>query len=355
MFLPVAKKKCSLVRPVTYRELAQESSLKQVLEAGEQSKHVTDVKEVLAKVLNEVESNLEQEDCVECLNTFFILRTEHESYHNDCTLVDNLKLYYDSHVVVSNEDIIKICCKTIKQSACPDWYAIRHVRISASKNVHSIKTRKTKSIESLVCDILNPKKVDCDATRYGTINEDKAIKVYEKLNFCQVKRVGVIICKDQPWLCASVDGVVVQEGCITKILEIKCPISCKKKPVADFVNHICNVPYLEFINNNLELKKSHGYYTQVQTQMYVTGTTMCDLFIYSPAINGSVTVDVHCDYNFIEEIILKSELFYFKHYLPALYAELISKKNNNDCKDLYNNRSFTGKNILNLFHFDNDS
>ncbi|GBP83663.1 hypothetical protein EVAR_61057_1 [Eumeta japonica] len=79
MFLPVAKKKCSLVRPVTYCELAQESSLKQVLEAGEQSKHVTDIKEVLAKVLNEVESNLEQEDCVECLNTFFILRTEHES------------------------------------------------------------------------------------------------------------------------------------------------------------------------------------------------------------------------------------------------------------------------------------
>ncbi|GBP76672.1 hypothetical protein EVAR_80467_1 [Eumeta japonica] len=46
MFLPVAKKKCSLVRPVTYCELAQESSLKQVLDAGEQSKRVTDVKEV---------------------------------------------------------------------------------------------------------------------------------------------------------------------------------------------------------------------------------------------------------------------------------------------------------------------
>ncbi|GBP33310.1 hypothetical protein EVAR_30898_1 [Eumeta japonica] len=59
MFLPVARKKCSLARPVTYCELAQESSLKQVLEAGEQSKHVTDVKEVLAKVLNEVESNLQ--------------------------------------------------------------------------------------------------------------------------------------------------------------------------------------------------------------------------------------------------------------------------------------------------------
>lgn len=51
MFPPVAKKKCSLVRPVSHCELSQESSLKQILQAEEQSKHVTDVKEVIANLL----------------------------------------------------------------------------------------------------------------------------------------------------------------------------------------------------------------------------------------------------------------------------------------------------------------
>lgn len=348
MFPPVAKKKCNLVDPVTHYELSQESSLKQILQAGEQSQHVSDVKGAIANLLNEVESLLEQEDCVVCLNTFFIFKTEFELYHNDYSLVDNLKLYYENHVVVSNEDIIKMSCNTIKQSACPEWYAIRHVRVSASKNVHSIITRTTKSIESLVSDILNPKKVDCGATRYGICNEEKAIKAYEKLNFCQVKRVGVIICKDQNWLCASVDGVVVEDGCISKIIEVKCPISCKKQCVVDFHNNKCNVGYLKLINNKLELKKSHQYYTQVQIQMYATGMSMCDLFIYSPVIAGSVTVPVHRNDHFIKGIILKCELFYFKHYLLALYTEFISNNNNNDCKDLQK-RSFTGKNIINSY------
>lgn len=45
--------------------------------------------------------------------------------------------------------------------------------------------------------------------------------------------------------------------------------------------------------------------------MYMTGTTMCDLFIYSPI--GSCTVRVDRDENFIKTVILKTEDFYFKH------------------------------------------
>lgn len=346
MFPPVSKTECCQPQPIIHNELLQESSLKQVRVASVQSQDINLITDVISEMLDIVESFIEQEDCSACLIFFNIIRSEFELYHSDYTLEENLKVYYEKHVVVTEEDIIHICSNTIKQSACQNWYAIRHVRITASKNIHSIKTRATKTIQSLVSSILNPKKVDCAATRYGLCNEQKAILLYEKLNFCQVKKVGAIISKDQPWLCASIDGVVVEDGCVTKIVEVKCPISCEKKPVVNFDNHLCNVVYLEFRNNFIEVKKSHPYYTQVQTQMYVTGMTMCDFFVYSPIKNASVIVQVNRDEQFIQEIILKSEWFYFKHYLPALYTEYMH--NNNNCND-FQERSFTGKDILNLF------
>lgn len=68
--------------------------------------------------------------------------------------------------------------------------------------------------------------------------------MYEKLYECEVKKVGVLISSSQPWLCGSFDGVVVEDGCITKLVEFKCPISCKDDAVVDFENEVCNVKYL---------------------------------------------------------------------------------------------------------------
>lgn len=87
-------------------------------------------------------------------------REECEIYKKKYKLDEQLKQFYHTNIVLSDENIIKISCDTIKQSACPNWYAIRQVRISASTNVHSIKTRTTKSIKSLVSNMLNPKKVE---------------------------------------------------------------------------------------------------------------------------------------------------------------------------------------------------
>ncbi|XP_026740625.1 uncharacterized protein LOC113503032 [Trichoplusia ni] len=304
MFPSVSKTECckpqSIIR---HDELLQESSLKQILQATEQTLDSNLVTEVVSDTSDKVD--LEKEDCLACLNFFFTVKSEFQLYKRDYPLAENLEEYYKKYVAVTNEDIINICCNTMKQSDCPNWYAIRHLRITASKNIHSIKSRKTKSIESLVSSILKPKKIDCVATRYGLCNEKDAILLYEKINFCKVKTVGAIISKEQPWLCVSIDGVVVEDGCVTKLVEVKCPISCEKKPVVDFANNLCNVDYLVLINNVLEIRQSHPYYTQVQSQMYVTGMTICDIFVYSPLRNASVAVQVNRDEQFIEEIKIR--------------------------------------------------
>lgn len=123
--------------------------------------------------------------------------------------------------------------------------------------------------------------------------------------------------------------------------------------------------YLQFINNKLQLKKTDVYYTQVQVQMYVSGMSVCDFFIYSPVEDGSCLIEVHRDEDFLKTVILKSEKFYFEHYLPALHATLTTedsdKENNNSNGDNTNNldsneedeivlekRSFSGSDIENI-------
>ncbi|KAG5863478.1 hypothetical protein JTB14_001541 [Gonioctena quinquepunctata] len=187
MFPPVSKKtEYCPPQPVSHTELVQESSLKLVLDAAIESKDTSEVKETSIELLNKVESNMEREDCVECLNIFFIFRGEFELYQNNYTLHEDLKIFYDNNIVVSDYDIIKICCDTIKQSACPDWYAIRRPRISVSTNVHRIKSRETKSIENLLSRILNPRNVDCEASRYG-LSHERQCSLTVKMKFYSIR------------------------------------------------------------------------------------------------------------------------------------------------------------------------
>ncbi|KAL1509246.1 hypothetical protein ABEB36_004012 [Hypothenemus hampei] len=327
------------LQPVISTELVQKPSLKLVMEAIEQCKNSTVVNKTSMELLMEAKSNSELEDCRACLRNFFILREEFETYHINYTLDEHLKVFYDKNIVMTKKDIVETCCNTIRQFKCSEWYTVRRLRISASTNVHRIKSRTRKTIENLVYSILYPKNFHCEAIQYGLKNEDQALRQYEILNNCEVKKVGVIVSENQSWLCASIDGVVIENDCVTKLVEVKCPISCRRKPVINIDNQSCNVAYLKFINGKIELKKSHQYYTQVQSQMYITGMTMCNLFVYSPVKNGSVTVQVNRDEQFIKRIILSCEYFYFKHYLPALYTT----RYKNDNKAL-NKRNFTGKN-----------
>ncbi|CAG5083074.1 Protein of unknown function [Cotesia congregata] len=209
------------------------------------------------------------------------------------------------------------------------------VFINLTWNDPNIKVLSRKPVEALVSDMLNPSKIDSASTRYGLKMETHAKDKYQELTNCIVKRVGVLVSKFQPWLCASLDGVVTDDGSISKIVEFKCPSSCEKKPIINTVDNSSNIKYLQLIDNKLQLKKTDLYYTQVQVQMYVSGMSVCDFFVYSPVEDGSFLIEVHRDEDFLKTVILKSEQFYFQHYLPALYATLTIE--DSDKENNYNN------------------
>lgn len=83
----------------------------------------------------------------------------------------------------------------------------------------------------------------------------------------------------QFWLGVPVDGVVLDDG-ITKILEIKCSISCRSKPIWDEETKKFNICFIETLTDGVvQIKRNHLYYTQCQLQMYVTGIPICDIFV----------------------------------------------------------------------------
>lgn len=67
----------------------------------------------------------------------------------------------------------------------------------------------------------------------------------------------------------------------------------------------------------------------------------CDLFIYSQVSGGCLSLPVHRDEEFLKDVIVRAEHFYFNKYLPATYADF-SKATNET-----NKRMFTGVNIIN--------
>lgn len=352
---------------VSITDLKVDSPLKRIMEAQFTKDNKHTVRNVINSLLAQVELNLEKEECAACVENFLIFCEEYSTYENQYNLDPNLREFYINNVQLSEHRIIQLSCETVKQSSCNNWFQARRLRISASSNVHHIKVLSRKPVETLISEMLHPSAIDSSSTRYGLKMESSAKEKYEQLYNCTVKRVGVIVSKYQPWLCASLDGVVIDDGCVSKIVEFKCPSTCENKPVINDADQVSNVKYLEFINDKLELKKSDVYFTQVQVQMYVTGMSVCDLFVFSPVEDGCCLIEVHRDEEFLKNVILKSEKFYFEQYLPALFATVATTGNNkentgNNDENTDNlassnkedessmrKRSFTGSDLANIF------
>ena len=74
-------------------------------------------------------------------------------------LESNLLDFYRQRVVLSEIAIKSLCLRTKDQSNSTEWAEERLMRISASDKAHSIKCRKTKSIDKLLEEFLNPVKL----------------------------------------------------------------------------------------------------------------------------------------------------------------------------------------------------
>ncbi|KAL4111922.1 hypothetical protein QTP88_015789 [Uroleucon formosanum] len=222
-------------------------------------------------------------------------------------------------------ELMELFNKTKDQSENSLWHEVRNYRISASVKAHKIKTCKNLSVDyqnNLARSLLNEKVLGCQGkinVAYGKKYEEEAVESYYKLFDATILKCGIVIHAQKPWLCASLDGIVTENNQNVKVLEIKCPISCKSKLIIDHENRICNVSYLKYENNKIVLKPSHQYFTQCQILMYCTGLKKCDLFVNNKI--EPVTVTIEKDDSFLKSLIARLEFFYFSFYLPNLTSK----------------------------------
>ncbi|KAL5246441.1 hypothetical protein ACI65C_013849 [Semiaphis heraclei] len=142
---------------------------------------------------------------------------------------------YHQEVNVNEEIIKQIFNQTLNQYNDKLWSHHRKIRISASLKAHKIKVSRNTSIDGqtrLAMSLINENTITGQGLSnvlYGSQTEKKAIEIFSTMFNLKVLKCGLVVHKDQPWLCASPDGLIIKNNKINSALEIKCPISCKKK------------------------------------------------------------------------------------------------------------------------------
>lgn len=139
--------------------------------------------------------------------------------------------------------------------------------------------------QTLIKSICYPNlfKVNTKAVRHGCKYEEDAIKGYEveikkrHVNF-KLKRCGVIINKEQPFIHATPDFLTFCDCCGLGCGEVKCPYSIEN---CDFNSYIeKKSSCLEKDGEGLlRLKREHNYYYQVQQQLFTTEYKHCDFVV----------------------------------------------------------------------------
>lgn len=162
-----------------------------------------------------------------------------------------------------------------------------------------------------------PKLFNLNASmKHGISEEENARKTYVekmKLDVCQF---GLIVPNENQWLGYSPDGIVFENGKPVKLVEIKCPNVGKNKTVHDILKD------LKFINiPEMNLKKKHPYYGQVQLGMAILNLEITDFVIYSSFDKSFEIIPVKLDFEFVDMLKMLKNTYFCK----MLYFVCIEK------------------------------
>ena len=173
-----------------------------------------------------------------------------------------------------SEDQIKLVEKnTQAQSKGAGFFKHRAGRIGASIFGAVFHSNLSQPSQSLIKTICYPSlyKINNKAMRHGCKHEGAAITAYETVmkkshvNF-QVKKCGLFINKDYPFLHATPDFLTSCDCCGLGCGEVKCPFGIYDAHFKEYVRlkNSCLVK----MDGVFKLKREHNYYHQTQQQLF---------------------------------------------------------------------------------------
>ncbi|KAE8738242.1 hypothetical protein FOCC_FOCC016288 [Frankliniella occidentalis] len=227
---------------------------------------------------------------------------------------------------------------TSEQASTDLWKKERRFRAVASKGQRIVGLLSHRSTWSGKISFLqehvwgmDDKIRDLPAFKYGTKHEPTARDHYQEKIFesgLLVLTTGMWVNGKYPQLSCSPDGFVghVEDNCnfkITKLLEIKCPITMEAIRPQDFDNHLTRAQlsahYLKRESDgSISLKQSSSYYFQVQMNMALIEVHECDFVVWSPL--DILIIPILFDKDFWSEKLPKIVSSHRKILLPEYFA-----------------------------------
>lgn len=155
-------------------------------------------------------------------------------------------------------------------------------------------------------------KIKKETARWKTARKEEELKTEALRVYCRNLCVnwsscGLVVNPNAPWLGALPDGLVYDPNETPNfgLVHVNCTshrsfIECQ---------------YLICKDGVLQLKKSHSHYWNMQGEMMVTGTSWCDLLVFSE--EDILVQRIYRDKDIIKVMKKKLDDFYFRYYLPG--------------------------------------
>lgn len=214
---------------------------------------------------------------------------------------------------ISQEQRETILANTINQSLSHDWKQERRHRLTASNFGYVCNKLPHTKCDTLVKKILYSN-YESRGMKYGRRNERHAIEELCERNI-KVKPCGLFIDEDLPFLAASPDGLLEDDG----LLEIKCPSSCSNlTPEEGIESRKITFWSIDRKDKKItSINKKHIYFYQIQGQLHISKRKYCLFVVWTP--HGMKMEKVERDESFWEKHMKeKLEKFYFDCLLPEL-------------------------------------
>ena len=214
---------------------------------------------------------------------------------------------------------------TRSQANCIVWHEQRAGRITAS-NAHVVLHTNPESPAPSVMKSITTLKVTpmmAPALVYGRENESQVFTTVEGVlstwhTNSSLRPAGMRISEKFPWLSASADGIIKCECHSLSLLEIKCPYTARDTPQRDIVADSSHYMF------EGRLRRGHRYYTQVQLQMYVYDTTLCEFVVLVG--DGLMRETIRRDDAYIDGMLLKLDRFWVRHVAPELITRAVENR-----------------------------
>ena len=226
-------------------------------------------------------------------------------------------------IKITSEQCELIEKSTQQQSDNELWFAYRAFRVTVSKFKDAVEKvndnmviknpDKCRTFISKVCGYYP--KFSSKATEWGIANEPIARNIYykkfkSKHRDFHVREGGLFIKPINPILGASPDGLVNCSCHDPGILEIKCPWSARDLSIKEFVE--TKKSFLVKDGESVMLSRSHGYYYQVQLQMYCTNHSWCDFYVVTS--RDQFVERISYNDSFMQQSIRKA-MFAYQHII----------------------------------------